>query len=80
MVKRYLTRPLTHQAIKKINYKFDLTGSVLDLPGRGRKRSARSVDNVSRVKVVFDKSLKKSSAKASIELNISKTSVLRILV
>ena len=43
---------------KKINDKFDSTGSVLDLQGRGRKRSARSVDNVSRVKVVFDKSLK----------------------
>ena len=58
MLKRYLTPSLTHQAIEKINYKFNLTGSVLDLPGRGRKRSARSVDNVSRVKVVFDKSLK----------------------
>ena len=52
--KIYSTLPLTHQAIKKINYKFDLTGSVLDLSDRGRKRSARSVDNVSKVKDVFD--------------------------
>ena len=46
--KIYSTLPLTHQAIKKINDKFDL-------PGRGRKRSARSSKNVLRMKDAFDK-------------------------
>ena len=61
-----------HQAIKKINDKFDL-------PGRGQKRSARSSENVLRMKDVFDKNSNKSSARASSELYISKTSVLMIM-
>ena len=59
--------------------KFMETGSVMDRPYSGRPQSGQSEENVAAVWKAFDLSQGKSIRKASAELNISTTSIQRIL-
>ena len=60
--------------------KFMETGSVLDRPRSGRPRSGRSDENVVIVRESFHRSQGKKSVRgAAVELNISTTSIHRIL-
>ena len=59
--------------------KFEVTGSVLNAPKEGRPRTVCSPENNDIVAAAFLHSPKKSILQASKELNISQTSLHRIL-
>ncbi len=67
------------QTIYDINRRFDDTGTVGDMPRSGRPRSAQSLENVRAILDTFERSPKKSSRRASLELGIDRMAILRIL-
>ena len=59
--------------------KFEVTGSVSNAPKEGRPKTVRSPENMDKVAAEFVHSPKKSIRQASKELNISRSSLHRIL-
>jgi len=59
--------------------KFNNTGSVLDAPKTGRPRTVRTLDNSDIVASAYVESPKKSTRRASKELQISRSSLQRII-
>jgi len=59
--------------------KFDETGSVADAPRSGRPRSVSTDDNKERVREAFQESSETSLSRASLELNLSKSSLQRMM-
>lgn len=69
----------TRQHLRKLNMKFEKTGSVLNAPKCGRPRSICKEGNLQAVAEAFVSSPGKSTRKASSELSISRRSVQRML-
>ncbi len=59
--------------------KFDETGSVEDEPRSGRHRSVSTDENKERVRAAFEESPATSLRRASLDLNVSKSSLQRML-
>ena len=70
---------LDRSTILNTHRKFMETGSLMDRPRSGRLRSGQSEENVAAVREASDLSQGKSIRRASAELNISATSIQRIL-
>ena len=66
--------------IYAIHAKFLQTGSVNDQPRSGRPRTGRTEENVEAVGAAFVQSQGKSIRRAGLELNISRTSIQRMLM
>lgn len=73
------SRPLSRQAIYNLNKRFEITGSVADLPRSGRPKSVTTEENLETVAQSLVQSPTKSTRRASSELGISRTSVRRML-
>ena len=69
----------TRRTIYAIHAKFLETGSVNAQPRSGRPRSCRSVENQEVVEATFVQDQTKSIRRASLELNISRTTIHRLL-
>ena len=69
----------TRRTIYAIHAKFMETGSVNDQPRSGRLRSGRSEENQEVVEAAFVQDQRKSIRRASLELNISKATIHRLL-
>ena len=65
--------------IKSLYQKFADIGNVNDKPGSGRKRSIRTEDVIERVAVSITDNPKTSTRKRASQLNISQTTLCRIL-
>jgi hypothetical protein len=59
--------------------KVEVTGSVEDEPRSGRPRSVSTDENRERIHVAFEKSLEISARRASLELNLARTSLRRMM-
>ena len=69
----------TRRTIYAIHAKFMETGSVNDQPRSGRPRSGRSEENQEVVETTFVQDQTKSIRRASLELNISRATIHRLL-
>ena len=74
-----MNKRLQHESILDIARKFDETGSVQDKPRSGRPRSVSTEKNKERVLAAFEKSPGTSAKRASLELNLSRTSLQRMM-
>ena len=75
----FLSKPPSRQAMAAIVQRFEDTGSVADLPRCGRPKSATSGEHKAALKEAIQRSPHKSTSRASLALNISRTSVWRLL-
>jgi transposase len=75
----YERAPPTRESILDITRKFDETGSVQDLSRSGRPRSVSTEENKQRVLAAFEENPGTSAKRASLELNLSRTSLLRMM-
>ncbi len=75
----YDRSPPTRENILNIVRKFDETGSIKDEPRSGRPRSVSTDENKERVRAAFEASPETSTRRASLELNLSRTSLQRIM-
>ena len=73
------TQAPKRQTIYRIRDKFNATGSILNAPKTGRPKTVCTEDNKQLVAETFVQSPKKSTRRASLELSISRTSIMRIL-
>ena len=76
---RYGRAPPTRQNILDIARKFDKTGSVQDASRSGRPRSVSTEENKQRVLAAFEENPGTSAKRASLELNLSRISLLRMM-
>uniref|UniRef100_A0A669B5E7 DUF4817 domain-containing protein n=1 Tax=Oreochromis niloticus TaxID=8128 RepID=A0A669B5E7_ORENI len=77
---RHPTRPpISHATVSKLLAKFRETGSVLDLPKCGRKKTVSNEETSVAVLASFSKSPQRSTRRMSLESGISRTSLRRIL-
>uniref|UniRef100_A0A1B6L4Y9 DUF4817 domain-containing protein n=1 Tax=Graphocephala atropunctata TaxID=36148 RepID=A0A1B6L4Y9_9HEMI len=70
--------PPSRQCIRKLNLRFEQTGSVAELSRSGRPRSVTSEENLNVIAQCFVQSPTKSQRKASNEYGIARTSLRRI--
>ena len=75
----YSRTPPARQNILNIVRKFDESGSVQDSPSSGRPSSVSTDGNKERVRAVFHNIPDTSSRRASLELNISRTTLRRMM-
>jgi len=75
----YDRTPPTRTNILNLVRKFDETGSVEDEPRSGRPRSVSTDENKERVRAAFEESPATSLRRASLDLNVSKSSLQRML-
>ena len=75
---RYERAPPTRESILDIARKFDETGSVQDKTRSGRPRSVSTEENKERFLATFEKSLRMSAKRASLELNLCRASLQRM--
>lgn len=78
-VETFGTQAPKRQTIYRIPDKFDATGSILNAQKTGRPKTVCTEDNKQLVAEAFVHSPKKSTRRASAELDISQTSIIRIL-
>ena len=76
---KYATAAPSRKTIYRIRHKFDATGSVLNVKSTGRPKSVTTDENKELVAQAVAHSPGKSSRRTSLELDISQTSVIRIL-
>jgi transposase len=76
---RYDRTPPARKNILNLIQKFDETGSVADAPRSGRPRSVSTDDNKERVREDFEESPETSLRRASLKLNLSKSSLQRMM-
>uniref|UniRef100_A0AAZ1X2A6 DUF4817 domain-containing protein n=1 Tax=Oreochromis aureus TaxID=47969 RepID=A0AAZ1X2A6_OREAU len=77
---RHPTRPpISHATVSKLLATFRETGSVLDLPKCGRKKTVTNEETSVAVLASFSKSPQRSTRRMSLESGISRTSLRRIL-
>uniref|UniRef100_A0AAZ1XEX3 Ig-like domain-containing protein n=1 Tax=Oreochromis aureus TaxID=47969 RepID=A0AAZ1XEX3_OREAU len=77
---RHPTRPpISHATVSKLLAKFRETGSVLDLPKCGRKKTVTNEETSVAVLASFSKSPQRSTRRMSLKSGISRTSLQRIL-
>lgn len=72
-------QPPSKQALYKLRKKFDTTGSCANAQKCGRKRTARTDENLQNVAELFALNPQTSTRRASYELDIDRRSVQRIL-
>lgn len=70
---------ISRQLVFTIKERYEETGSHENREGRGRKRNIRTEDCIRKVKTKLDEKSSKSTRKLSRELNISRSSVQRII-
>jgi transposase len=75
----YERAPTTRESILDIARKFDETGSIQDKSRSGRPRSVSTEENKERFLAVFEESPGTSEKRASLELNLSRTSLRRMM-
>ena len=75
----YDRTPPTRKNILNLVRKFDETGSVEDEPRSGRPRSVSTDENKERVRGAFEESPATSLRRASLDLNLSKSSLQRMM-
>ncbi|CAM1293517.1 Uncharacterised protein r2_g260 [Pycnogonum litorale] len=73
------TIPPSRQAMYELAKQFHETGSVMDATREGRPKTGRSCENVKKVSESFSKSPRKSQRRASSELNVTGTTLQRIM-
>ena len=71
--------PLTSKNILSLVRKFDETGSLEDRPRSGRPRSISTDENKERVRSTFEENPATSTRRASLELNLSRSSLQRMM-
>uniref|UniRef100_A0AAZ1XUQ9 DUF4817 domain-containing protein n=1 Tax=Oreochromis aureus TaxID=47969 RepID=A0AAZ1XUQ9_OREAU len=77
---RHPTRPpIPHATVSKLLAKFRETGSVLDLPKCGRKKTVTNEETSVAVLASFSKSPQRSTRRMSLESGISRTYLQRLL-
>lgn len=72
-------RPLSSSTVSKIIEKFNVTGSVADKNRSGRPKSAINNQNIAQVTSIVDEDEHVSTRKISRQIDISQSSVVRIL-
>ena len=72
-------RNIKRDTVSKLIQQFEDTGSTDDLPRPGRPVTACSPENCEIIRGAFSLSPTKSTRRASMELNISRTSIRRLL-
>lgn len=75
----YDQNPPTRTNILNLVKKFDETGSVQDEPRSGRPRSVSTDENLERIRAAFQHSPETSTRRASLELNLARTSLRRMM-
>ena len=78
-VETFGTQAPTRLTIYRIRDKFDATGSIVNAPKAGRPKTVCTEDHKQLVAESFVQSPKKSTRRASLELSISRSSIIRIL-
>ncbi|GFS97005.1 DUF4817 domain-containing protein [Nephila pilipes] len=73
------TQPPKRQTFYRIGDKFDSTGSILYAPNTGRPKTVCTEYDKQLAAETFVQGPKKSSRRASLELSISRSSIMRIL-
>lgn len=76
---RFDREPPTRKAILDLVRKFDKTGSVEDVARPSRSRSVSTDENRKRVRVNFQQNSESSTRRAALELNLSRTSLRRMM-
>ncbi|CAF1447532.1 unnamed protein product [Adineta ricciae] len=76
---RYDRAPPARNNILNLVRKFDETGSVEDEPRSGRPRSVSTDENREHIRVAFEESPETSTRRASLGLNLSRTSLRRMM-
>ena len=76
---RYYRTPPARQNILNLVQKFDETESILDESRPDRSRSVSIDDNKERVRVAFEESLETSLSRISLELNLSRSNLQRMM-
>ena len=71
-----LVLELQRQTIYRIRHKFDAIGSILNLPKTGRSKRACTGKNKQKLQMHLQTAQNKSSREASLELKISKASII----
>lgn len=75
----YNRTPPARDSILDLVRKFDETGSVEDQSRSGRPRSVSTDENRERIRVAFEESPGTSTRRASLELNLARTSLRRMM-
>ena len=76
---RFDRSPPTRRAILKLVQKFDETGSVEDAHRSSRSRSVSTDENRERVRVAFEENPETSQRRATLELNLPRSSLQRMM-
>ena len=79
LFKEKFRRNIKRDTVSKLILRFEDTGSTDDLPRSGRPVTACSPENREIIRVAFSLSPTKSTRRASMELNISRASIRRLL-
>ena len=79
LFERKFQRNIKRDTVSKLIQRFEDTGSTDDLPRPGRPVTACSPENCEIIRGAFSLSPTKSTRRASMELNISRTSIRRLL-
>ena len=70
---------VTRKHVTKVNRKFDETGSVVDLPRSGRRRTGRSDENIATVQAIVDETPKTSLRNMTRQSGIKRGTTLYVL-
>ena len=70
---------MTKSTMKSINHRFDVTGSIGDLPRLGRPRNGRSDENIKLVANQIAETPTKSTRRLGLKTGLSRSTVTRIL-